>query len=498
MNFPFSNVYVVQMNAPQYGQSKGDVFPEFSNDILNTTSLMLLRRLFKDAGLDAAHYGSPQWNPLSDLIEPNSKVVLKPNWVSDKNGLNGSLECLITHPSVIEAVLEYLIKTHPSQIIIGDAPIQGCDFGTLSQICKLNDIKTRFEKMGYNISIRDFRMTKMLSGEYGDKSEFCRDESDYCLFDLGDTSWLAPITDKDAEFRVTQYDPGKLKQNHRPGVHRYLIARDVLDADVVINLPKLKTHKKAGITGALKNMVGINGFKEYLPHHRKGGIKQGGDCYYKGGWLKKLAESCLDLANQSEKYYVRYCSFNFAAVLNRLDAVLFKSDRNIDGSWYGNDTVWRMCLDLQRILHYGKTDGTISDTFQRKVITITDAIIAGDGEGPLSPSSVPLGVITFGVNVSALEWVHAILMHFDPSKIPLLTNAFSQNEWPLANFTPTDIQVRINGEILSDVQSMDRFGRDFSPPFGWEGHCEREGYKPNNQQCHSGRRRSDFENEEDA
>jgi len=33
----------------------------------------------------------------------------------------------------------------------------------------------------------------------------------------------------------------------------------------------LKLHRKAGITCALKNLIGINGNKEYLPHHRLGG-----------------------------------------------------------------------------------------------------------------------------------------------------------------------------------------------------------------------------------
>jgi hypothetical protein len=35
-----------------------------------------------------------------------------------------------------------------------------------------------------------------------------------------------------------------------------LIAKDVLEADIIINLPKLKMHKKAGVTNALKNFVG--------------------------------------------------------------------------------------------------------------------------------------------------------------------------------------------------------------------------------------------------
>jgi hypothetical protein len=278
---------------------------------------------------------------------------------------------------------------------------------------------------------------------------------------------------KNTEFRVTQYNPDKLNENHCIGMHRYLIAREVVDADVVINLPKLKTHKKSGITGALKNMVGINGFKEYLPHHRKGGSFKGGDCYNRGGWLKNLAENCLDRANRSKTEYYRYCYFNIAAIANRLDTIFYKSDRVIDGSWYGNDTVWRMCLDLQRILHYGKNDGTIADTFQRKVITITDAIIAGDGEGPLSPSPVPFGIMTFGTNVAALEWVHAILMRFDPAKIPLLVNAFAQNEWPLADFSPGDIQVHVNGKVLPNVESAARFSRHFSSPAGWKGHYEK-------------------------
>jgi uncharacterized protein (DUF362 family) len=475
MAIPSKNVYVAQMDTPHYGESIEHVLPELTNNTPITTALILLRRLFKDAGLDSAHYGSAEWNPLGDIIGNGLKILLKPNWVRDRNNLNnGSFECLVTHPSVIEAVLEYLIKTHPAQIIVGDAPIQGCDFEVLSRKCKLNDMKTRFEKMGYNISIRDFRMTKMLRSKYGEKKELCRDLNDYCLFDLGNTSWLAPITTKNTEFRVTQYNPDKLKENHCLGTHRYLIAREVVDADVVINLPKLKTHKKAGITGALKNMVGINGFKEYLPHHRKGSPLKGGDCYPKGGLLKNLAENCFDKANKGKTQHYRYFYFNIAAIANRLDAVFFKSGRNIEGSWYGNDTVWRMCLDLQRILHYGKIDGKIADTFQRKVITITDAIIAGDGEGPLTPNPVPLGVMTLGTNVAALEWVHSILMRFNPEKIQLLANAFAQNEWPLADFAPSDIQVHFNGEILSAVESVARFSRRFSPPTGWKGHCEKE------------------------
>ena len=88
-------------------------------------------------------------------------------------------------------------------------------------------------------------------------------------------SLLEPIaSDRRVDFRVTMYNPDLMRQTHGRGRHQYLIAREVIEADVVINVPKLKTHRKAGITGALKNLVGINGNKDYLPHHRLGGVGQ--------------------------------------------------------------------------------------------------------------------------------------------------------------------------------------------------------------------------------
>ena len=60
------------------------------------------------------------------------------------------------------------------------------------------------------------------------------------------------------------------------GTHEYLISRSAMDADVFINLPKLKTHKKVGVTLSLKNLVGINGDKNYLPHFCIGTPAEGG------------------------------------------------------------------------------------------------------------------------------------------------------------------------------------------------------------------------------
>ena len=63
------------------------------------------------------------------------------------------------------------------------------------------------------------------------------------------------------------------------------------------------------------------------------------------------------------------------------------------GGWYGNDTVWRMVLDLNRILIYGNPDGSMSDTPRRVFYSLTDALICGEGEWPFEA-----GLAAFGGN----------------------------------------------------------------------------------------------------
>jgi hypothetical protein len=148
------------------------------------------------------------------------------------------------------------------------------------------------------------------------------------------------------------------------------------------------------------------------------------------------------------------------------------ADENLEGSWYGNDTIWRTCLDLQRILRYGRVDGSLAATPQRTVISITDAIIGGEGEGPLANTPMGSGFITGALNTAAAEWVHARLMGFDPEKIPLVRESFGDFTYPLRDFSPQSIRVWIADTEISanDVVPFD--GRAFRPARGWQGHCE--------------------------
>ena len=326
---------------------------ELNGDFSVAESILLARQLFLEIGLDRPNYDTVAWNPVSELISPGAKVVLKPNWVLNEYP-EGELDCLITHTDVVEAVLHYVVKAGPRQVTIGDAPICRCNFSRIIKNAELDRLVSTFGSLGYPISIEDYRLTKS-DQRFENKRRIETDPEKHILFTLDGRSCLSPITTDNPAFLFTNHDLDMFSTHHYPGSQNYLIARKFIDADVGINLPKEKTHKKAGATGAFKNMVGINAFKEYLPHHWKGGSAAGGDCCQGSSWLRILAENELDRANRSEKAFFRRGLYFLAGLAQQLS-----QDKNMDGSWFGNDTAWGMVLDIQRILHYGESNGTLA------------------------------------------------------------------------------------------------------------------------------------------
>ena len=75
----------------------------------------------------------------------------------------------------------------------------------------------------------------------------------------------------------SDYNQRETNRHHSSGRHEYRISGTAAGADVFINLPKMKTHKKVGVTLCLKNLVGINVGRNWLPHHTDGDPREGGD-----------------------------------------------------------------------------------------------------------------------------------------------------------------------------------------------------------------------------
>ncbi len=247
---------------------------------------------------------SDERGPFGRVVPSGARVLIKPNLVLHQNEGSGGLDCLVTHTSLIQAAVKAALQTEAAEIVVGDAPIQGCDFDALMENSKLRSwadaqmaLDSRFK------GVCDFRRTiGVLIHGVRVAAENLQSEDRFTLFDLGRESLLEPISDGQNRFRVAWYDPRLMARTHHVGVHQYLVAKAVVEADVIINLPKLKTHRKAGITCALKNLIGINGNKEYLPHHRLGGSQHGGDCYPGNGTLKRALEYLSDRQNLTSSY----------------------------------------------------------------------------------------------------------------------------------------------------------------------------------------------------
>ncbi len=414
-------------------------------------------------------WSTPSGGEFGAVIPAGARVLVKPNWVLHANHGPWGMEPLVTHPSLVRAVVEAAIKSKATQVIAGDAPLQGCDFDQLMEkgnyrawAKALSETEPRFG------GLRDFRRTRSVVHDW--HRETVRDQralEHFVLFDLGGDSLLEPIT-VDGAFRVTMYDPELMRRTHAPGRHQFLVAREILEADVVINLPKLKTHKKAGITCALKNLIGINGNKEFLPHHRVGGAETGGDCYPGGSRIKRTLEFVYDLQNSTDTAVAQGALKIATRALHR--AATMTGDRlGVEGSWSGNDTIWRTCLDLNRILLYGRPDGTVADVPQRKVLNVVDAIVAGQGDGPLSPEPLPLGLLLAGASSAAMDWVGAILLGYAPLRIPITAHAFDEFRWPITDFSPDEVSVRgaLGEGPAALLETAQLAARATDYPLGW-------------------------------
>lgn len=407
--------------------------------------------------------------PLRHLVPAGSTVLLKPNWVQDFNRSGATMDCMITHHRFIEAVLEHVLEAGPAKVTIADAPLQSAAFDLLAPAAW----RARMRAMGGEIPVEVVDLRNVITVKEGRR--FVRVASNrrtdhLVLFDLGASSLLEPISEPAGRFRCTNYDPDRIIAVQRPGVHKYMIAREPLDADIIFNLPKLKTHCKAGITAALKNLVGLNGDKDYLPHHRIGSPADGGDCYAEPHLAKRSAELLFDLANRRIGRRGYGVAALFAGAAARLALPI--GTGGLDGGWHGNDTVWRMALDLNRILLYGRADGTMSERPLRTIYSLTDAITCGEGEGPLAPTAIGLGAVTFAAASAYADLVHSALMRFDWQRVPIVREAFREMRWPLVTGSPGEVEIRLNGEATSLASVAERHGRAFQAPAGWLGRIE--------------------------
>jgi len=154
-------------------------------------------------------------------IAPGSTVLLKPNGVTPSPSGSGK----ITDARVTEAVARLVLEQGPGRVIIGEGSSVGYDFPGR------RDTMTCLEASG----------TADVARRLG--------------LELVDLNRDEPV------------------QVHAPGAYvmpDFAVARTAWEADILVDLPVVKTHVRTGITCGLKNMKGVLPGNEKKRTHRMG------------------------------------------------------------------------------------------------------------------------------------------------------------------------------------------------------------------------------------
>lgn len=398
------------------------------------------------------------------------------------------IRALVTDPKIIDATIAACLRLIPEveMITVGDCPLQSADWPLM---CRQSGMDRVIEKYSGENRVRFLDLRKHAFKVQGTGADTFLDESNdehgdprgYREVELGKHSHLEPISDQSKRFAVNDYSNSVTSSNHAPGTHRYLVSQTVLDADLLINLPKWKSHQKSGITCALKNLVGINGDKAYLPHFRRGAPKWGGDEYRnENRWLYWAQTTLRESVQKRSRlaYRILKPGWEFIkkarGIETRMTDTATSPKQNFyvaGGAWWGNDTIWRMIYDLNLIIRCVDSNGKLHQTSQRDYFCIVDGLVSGEGNGPLQPLPKETGWLVSGEDPFALDAALSWFMGFEPDKLPIIEKRaqFAAPGW--GDFDLNDLEIELDGQKARLKESEINF--HFAAPPGWKNHVER-------------------------
>jgi uncharacterized protein (DUF362 family) len=438
-----------------------------------------VRETLRLLGMDQTHYSQGNWNPLGELIQPGNHILIKPNLIRESHGRRpAEWEQVITHGSVIRAVLDYVFIALQGngRVVIADGPQTDSDFELICQRIGLLDMVAFYKGFGLDVTLLDLRRDRWFQkgNVIYKRIPLPGDPAGYTTVELGEASEFSNYA-LNGHFYGADYDMAETASYHTGGRHAYVMCRSAMDADVVINLPKMKTHKKTGVTLSLKNMVGINGYRNCLPHHTIGTPDEYGDEFPVAGLSHKIQSRGI-VGFKKALIAMDGKGGGWARWIKRVGRSIFGDTENVirSGNWYGNDTAWRMVLDLNKALFYFDGDGKPRRKPLR-YLTIIDGILAGQGNGPINPDAIAAGIIVGGFNPLAVDTVAATVMGFAYHKLPVLEQGWQISRYPLAAFGTEAVNcISNNPDWNSSFEMLEHAPHlAFRPHFGWKGAIER-------------------------
>jgi uncharacterized protein (DUF362 family) len=424
------------------------------------------RDLLCQTGCDAERFGTAEWNPLADLVRNRRKIVIKPNLVLHKVGeLSCSIDGLVVHASVLRVLVDYLLLAahrlrQPLEVVIADTPLQSADFDLMCAQNGLTELMRHYHARGERVSLLDLRLERAVINDHFlilERVALPGDPSGSVVVDLGERSLHSVAGRRDVRYSVQDYDDGITQENHRGPVHRYRFSKTVLEADLLINLCKLKTHAKAGVTLAMKNIIGANVSKDYLPHFVPGGPRRGGDEFSSDSFHQTVVRGARDFFYRHPALAPVHRILKRAATSVEKRRAETGEGSSYAGAWHGNDTVWRTIVDINRVLTFANVDGAMQDVPQRNVVYVVDGICGMEGEGPLKGLDKPVGLLAMGDDPVEFDAKLAHIMGFDPATVPHIgywrePRALSIGAYP--------------HQLQADLGGVPRFV--FAEPAGWK------------------------------
>jgi hypothetical protein len=87
--------------------------------------------------------------------------------------------------------------------------------------------------------------------------------------------------------------------------------------------------------------------------------------------------------------------------------------------------------DVHAATKFWGRDGFVPSGPGRRILYVLDALVGGQGHGPLLCDPVTTGCLVGGWDPVAIDFVGAVLLGMDPASLPLLARALDADPYPL-------------------------------------------------------------------
>jgi len=290
---------------------------------------------------------------LRTLVPAGGTVLIKPNWVEPSYWYNGK----ITHPTLVwqMAAMAAAAVGPEGHVLVAEGTAEASDWGPIVRYTGSDHTVAGQRANGLPVRLVDLdaARNRRLSVYLGRLSRFASSSQVYFDAHSG---------------RMGRLGDGR--------VGRYLIARPVIDADLVIDFAKAKIHCSAGVTLGLKNLLGV------VPAN---------DGPYGDNASKDVPHSSAD---------------------ERAEGHVLVANRTLGYSM----------ADLAAVTTYVARDGSVQRKAQRNVLYVVDGIVSG-GNYQHNPTPKLTGWVAASRDPVALDHVGTRCLGFDVGKVLSLTPA---------------------------------------------------------------------------